>query len=197
MPREPLAGIAELSHLKVGALTAHPDSTPKGIRVAELTYDTLTSMLPAEQRIRWITSTRSGYLPQPYEQLAASYRRLGHDADARTVMLAKERHRHAGLSLPSRLWGYLQEVTIGYGYRPVVPDCGWPPLSLQGLSLSACITPPPRKAVRGSSSTPFSTRWTCCCPSSATVSNQRSRRPESTVAQLRVHHSRMDPCYHH
>jgi hypothetical protein len=118
MPREPLAGIADLSHLRVGALTAHPDSTPEGIRVAELTYDTLAPMLPAGQRIRWITSTRSGYLPQPYEQLAASYRRLGHDADARTVLLAKERHRHVGLSVPSRLWGYLQEVTIGYGYRP-------------------------------------------------------------------------------
>ncbi|HEX4087812.1 MAG TPA: hypothetical protein VHZ33_03795, partial [Trebonia sp.] len=134
MPREPLSGIADLSNVAAGALTAHPDSTPAGIRVAELTYDTLAPMLPAGERIRWITSIRSDYLPQPYEQLASSYRRLGHDADARAVLLAKERSRHGGLSLPFRLWGYLQDATIGYGYRP-----GLAGLWLAGLIVAGTV----------------------------------------------------------
>jgi hypothetical protein len=118
MPQAPVAGTADLSHARLGTLTAHPDSTPAGIRVSELTYDTLTPILPVDQRVRWITSAQPAYLPQPYEQLAASYRQLGHDADARTVLLAKQRHRHGSLPLPLRLWGLLQDVTIGYGYRP-------------------------------------------------------------------------------
>jgi hypothetical protein len=129
MPEEPLTEIADLSNVTAGTLNAHPDSTPAGIHLAELTYDTLAPMMPARERIRWITSIRPAYLPQPYEQLASSYRRLGHDADARAVLLAKERHRHAGLSAPFRLWGYLQDITIGYGYRP----------GLAGLWLAALI----------------------------------------------------------
>jgi hypothetical protein len=34
------------------------------------------------------------------------------------VLLAKQRHRHNSLALPFRLWGLLQDLTIGYGYRP-------------------------------------------------------------------------------
>jgi hypothetical protein len=97
---------------------APPDGTPCGLRVNELTYDTLTPLLPADQRVRWLTTEPGGYLPQPYEQLAASYRRLGHDADARTVLLAKQRHRRSALPLPLRLSGFLQDATTRYGYRP-------------------------------------------------------------------------------
>jgi hypothetical protein len=118
MPCAPVGGTVDLSHARLGTLTAHPDSTPGGVQVSELTYDTLAPLLPADQRVRWITSAQRAYLPQPYEQLAASYRRLGHDADARTVLLAKQRHRHDSLALPLRLWGLLQDITIGYGYRP-------------------------------------------------------------------------------
>jgi hypothetical protein len=57
-------------------------------------------------------------VPQPYEQLAAAYRRIGHDADARTVLLVKEQCRHQQSPLLVKLWGLLQDVTTGYGYRP-------------------------------------------------------------------------------
>ena len=117
MPRLPVAGTVDLSHARLGTLTAPLESTPGGVQVSELTYETLTPMLPASKRVKWITSAQPAYLPQPYEELAASYRRLGHDADARTVLLAKQRHRHESLALPLRLWGHLQDITIGYGYR--------------------------------------------------------------------------------
>lgn len=118
MPKVPVSGTVNLDHARLGVLMAHPGSTPGGILVSELRYETLAPMLPAAQRVRWISSAQHAYLPQPYEQLAASYRRLGHDADARTVLLAKERRRHDSLPLPLRIWGLLQDITIGYGYRP-------------------------------------------------------------------------------
>ena len=58
-----------------------------------------------------------GYSPQPYEQLAAVYRRAGRDQDARTVAIAKQRARRRTLSLPGRLWSLLLDGLVGYGYR--------------------------------------------------------------------------------
>ncbi|MFF3014837.1 oxidoreductase [Streptomyces sp. NPDC057939] len=69
------------------------------------------------RRLAWVRRN-PGYAPQPYEQLALWYRRIGHDDDARRVLLAKQRHRRRTLSLPARAWGHLLDVTVGYGYRP-------------------------------------------------------------------------------
>jgi hypothetical protein len=45
------------------------------------------------------------------------YRCAGLDHDARTVLLTRQRRRRRQLRLPARLWGHLQDVTVGYGYR--------------------------------------------------------------------------------
>jgi hypothetical protein len=34
------------------------------------------------------------------------------------VLYAKQRRRRAALPVHARLWGLLQDVTVGYGYRP-------------------------------------------------------------------------------
>jgi uncharacterized protein YktB (UPF0637 family) len=34
------------------------------------------------------------------------------------VLLAKHRNRRRQLNSPARLWGYLQDAAVGYGYRP-------------------------------------------------------------------------------
>jgi hypothetical protein len=63
-----------------------------------------------------------GYLPQPYEQLAAAYRRAGDDAAARSIQLAKYKQRNRVTSWSrwySKLWNIVQDVAIGYGYRPM------------------------------------------------------------------------------
>jgi hypothetical protein len=118
LPQRPAAGPVDLRHARVGRLHADPQSTPAGIRADGLTYELLIPLLPARTRIKWLTCNGDGYTPQPYEQLAAAYRQIGHDADARSVLHAKQRRRHQNLPLPSRLWGLLQDVTTGYGYRP-------------------------------------------------------------------------------
>src|SRR5712691_8187744 len=70
------------------------------------------------ERLDWVSRCPLGYQPQPYEQLAAYYRRAGHDDDVRRVLLAKQRHRRTTLTAPGRAAGRLLEVTVGYGYRP-------------------------------------------------------------------------------
>lgn len=64
-------------------------------------------------------STREGYLPQPYEQLAEAYRRAGDEHAARRIQLAKNRQRHR--ATPWRQWyskiaNIVQDIMIGYGY---------------------------------------------------------------------------------
>ncbi|MGW7048790.1 oxidoreductase [Streptomyces avermitilis] len=71
---------------------------------------------PVAHRVAWIRRN-PGYSPQPYEQLASWYRKVGHDDDARRVLLAKQRHRRRTLPLAARAWGQLLDVTVGYGYR--------------------------------------------------------------------------------
>ncbi len=66
----------------------------------------------------WLMRDPTGFVPQPYEQLAAHYQRIGRGADARTVLLTKHRRTRATFPLPQRLWGLLQDLVIGYGYLP-------------------------------------------------------------------------------
>jgi hypothetical protein len=89
------------------------------LRLSGLSYDALDPPLPAAQRVEWLRRDADGYLPQNYETLAAMYRRLGDDASARAVLLAKERERRAHLPWYGRAWSWLQEITVGYGYRPL------------------------------------------------------------------------------
>jgi hypothetical protein len=63
-----------------------------------------------------------GYLPQPYEQLAAAYRRAGDDRAARRIQLAKYRQRNNVTGWGrwyTKLWNYVQDGVIGYGYQPL------------------------------------------------------------------------------
>jgi hypothetical protein len=60
-----------------------------------------------------------GYLPYAYEQLTAAYRRTGDDDAARLVQLAKQRRHRRTLPWYGRLWGHVQDATVGYGFRPL------------------------------------------------------------------------------
>ncbi|MGW7426050.1 oxidoreductase [Streptomyces sp. NPDC054813] len=69
------------------------------------------------RRIEWIRR-EPGYAPQPYEQLASWYRQVGHEDDARKVLLAKQRHRRGTLHPAGQVWGHILDALVGYGYRP-------------------------------------------------------------------------------
>ncbi len=116
--RTSIAGTLDLRHAVTEVLRDHPAGWPDSIRLDGFTYTTMVSPLPAASRLRLLARNSGGYQPQPYEQLAAVYRRMGHDTDARAVLLAKQRMRRHALPAPSRAWGYLQDWVVGYGYRP-------------------------------------------------------------------------------
>ena len=76
-----------------------------------------SSYLDPETRLKWLA--KNEYEPQPYDQLARSYRQLGYDDSARKVQLAQERRRRETLRSPVRkIWGRVQDAAIGYGYLP-------------------------------------------------------------------------------
>jgi hypothetical protein len=89
-------------------------------RLAGCQYDRLESEPPskAEARLRWLKADLEGYSPQPYEQLAAAYRRSGDDEAARTVLIAKQKVRRTTLGKPGKLWSYFLGATVAHGHRP-------------------------------------------------------------------------------
>jgi len=79
--------------------------------------------LVPQARSRWPGAWSGGaataeYNPEPYERLATVLRNSGEDEDAREVLLAKQRRRRETLPLAAKLWGYAQDLTVAYGYRP-------------------------------------------------------------------------------
>jgi len=93
----------------------------------------IAAPVDAESRLEWIarqTPLRWGedFWPQPFEQLAHVFREMGHDEDARTVLIEKERlQRQARRErTPNLLWRRLLAikdgvlgVTVGYGRQPL------------------------------------------------------------------------------
>lgn len=94
----------------------------------------IASPVDAESRLDWLSRqdpARWGedFWPQPYEQLAAVFREMGHGEDARAVLVVKERLQRQARRARARdpLWramltvadGFLA-VTVGYGRRPLL-----------------------------------------------------------------------------
>lgn len=115
----PVEGAVNLRRSQVELLHVAPDIWPDNVRLDGLTYGTLAPHEPAERRLAVLERDGDGYVPYSYEQLAASYRRIGDDAAARTVQLAKQRRQRRGLARYARLWGHVQDLTVGYGFRPM------------------------------------------------------------------------------
>jgi hypothetical protein len=109
-------GTVNLTGAKIGSLADEAGSWPEALDLDGLTYEDLTNM-PARKRLDWLGRSVD-YAPQPYEQLAAYYRRLGHDEEARRVLLAKLRQRRRQRPWWARWWGWLQDALAGYGYAP-------------------------------------------------------------------------------
>ena len=108
-----------LTNAKIGLLADDQATWPKELRLDGLIYDALAErpVLSASQRLGWLRRNPRGYSPQPYEQLAAVYRRSGREEDARRIAIAKQQQRRRELSWPGRLWSLLLGALVGHGYR--------------------------------------------------------------------------------
>lgn len=112
-----IEGDVNFGYSRFGVLLDAPDAYPDAVQVNGTVYDTMRGGWTLPERVAWLSRDPDGYLPQPYEQLAAWYRRIGHEPDARRVLLAKQRERRATLRGPGRSWGRLLDLMVGYGYR--------------------------------------------------------------------------------
>ncbi len=114
-----------LDSAKIGTLWDEEKSWPAKLYLDGLVYDRLHSDSPmsSDARLRWLK--RQGYdkdkfVPQPYVQLAKVLQEMGHEADARRILIAKQEDpaRLAMMTWYQRLWHHVLGATIVYGYRP-------------------------------------------------------------------------------
>ncbi|MGO4632936.1 oxidoreductase [Streptomyces sp. 2RAF24] len=159
----PLSGLVDLRSAQATWCQDSEQSWPRKVLLEGFTYGSIRfgdapsaagdDGPPARdevaRRLAWVRRNPA-YVPQPYEQLAGWYRQIGHDDDARRVLLAKQRHRRLTLSPPARVWGHLLDVTVGYGYRPWLAGVWLLALTLLGTLAFSTHSPSPVKRDEGS-----------------------------------------------
>jgi hypothetical protein len=141
MPAD-VQGIVGLNNARIGVLLDDPLRWPAELEIDGLTYDALNPQLTARERLDWLARDIRVRQPQKYEQLAAYFARIGQPADARRVMYAKECHQRPAKGRLSRAWGILQDITVGYGYRPWRAVLWFAALLAIGSAVYA-VSPPP------------------------------------------------------
>ena len=80
---------------------------------------------------------------------------MGNDADARTILLAKQRRRRRTLPRPLRAWGFVQDWAVGYGYRPQRAALWLSALLLIGTAAFAAHHPAPLNPGQAPEFNPF------------------------------------------
>lgn len=137
-----LKGEVNLAYSRIGLLLDSPASYPAGVLLNGLVYEALRGgEWTVAQRLAWLTKDPDGYRPQPYEQLAGWFRRIGHEPDARRVLLAKQRRRRRTLKPTGKIWGRLLDLVVGYGYRPWLAGLWVAVLLTAGTVIFAAVPP--------------------------------------------------------
>ncbi|WP_411106022.1 oxidoreductase [Streptomyces sp. cmx-4-9] len=130
----------------VDTSTSWPD--PGGVSIEGFVYENLAPRghFPLSRRLAWVAAATPEYSPEPYERLAAVLRAGGEDSDAREVLLAKQRRRRGTLPPAAKAWGYLQDWTVVYGYRPGRAALWMAVLWAAGALMFSQLDPPAIKA---------------------------------------------------
>lgn len=134
-------GALNLRRSQLDVLFLEADVVPGQVLLNGLGYTALTPHEPAGRRLPMLARDREGYVPHAYEQLAAAYRRTGDDDAARLVQLAKQRRHRRTLPWYARLWGFVQDAAVGYGFRPM-RAAGWLLSLLTAGSVVYALHPP-------------------------------------------------------
>ncbi|MEV4725366.1 hypothetical protein [Micromonospora humida] len=122
------AGLVDLSFAELNTLADDGRSWPTGrdqVVIEGLTYLSLDSAISLTDRLTVWNNTRI-YSLQQYKELAKAYREAGRDHDARDVLIAgfQQQRVRGSLSRPSKVWNFLLDHSVRYGYkmwRPVLP----------------------------------------------------------------------------
>lgn len=148
-PAAPLDGVVLLDEARVGrfldAVPLWEPATPGHVLLDGFVYESLndTPVVDVRTRLRWIVGVSDGYSPQAFDQLAAAYRRNGQEERSEQVLVARQRERYRSTGPAARVWGALQRVTVGYGYRPWLAVCWLTGLWLLGGTWFAFHRPAP------------------------------------------------------
>ena len=133
--------ILDLRSARIGTLWDASDSWPRKGKVVlnNLVYNEIADDAPidAKTRLDWLhRQPTERFRPQPYEQLAAVLRKGGYEADAKRILIEKEKDRARVMQLSfferwkHRLLGW----TISYGHH------SWKALwSILAVVLLGCI----------------------------------------------------------
>ncbi len=125
-------GAVKLTNARLGTLHDDEKTWPTILHLRGSAYETLDNdKIGVRARLRWLTLDPNGYTPQPYDQLAAAYRRSGYREAARRVDVAKQWRRRSALNPLN----WLLYLTIGYGYRTWLAGIWLAALAIQGWSI--------------------------------------------------------------
>ncbi|MQY04724.1 translocation/assembly module TamB domain-containing protein [Actinomadura macrotermitis] len=140
-----IEGAVNLRRSQIDMVHAEPGAWPDVVKLDGFVYTALNPRRPARERLPLLERDDDGYVPFAYEQLAASYRRIGDEAGVRAVQLARQRRHRGTLPWYARIWGYLQEVTVGYGFKPLRAAAWLVALLAAGTAAFGLHHPPPLK----------------------------------------------------
>lgn len=133
---QPPAGILDLTKVRTDVFNDDPERwrsrgriVLNGLEYTSIHMDQVTlkdRYLWLRNGIRETKAERGGYydpryLAQPYEQLAQAYRRVGDDHAARCLLLEKCRQHNRATPWRqwyTKIWCYMQDILVGYGYMP-------------------------------------------------------------------------------
>jgi hypothetical protein len=130
-----IRGRLDLTASVIGAIHDEPDSWPQEgqLSLNRCRYGAIIhGPVDARSRLDWLSrqipAVWPEFLPQPYEQLATVLREMGHQDDARTVMVEKERlqrlARRQRTKAPLLKFTYFVSdwvlaLTVRYGHQPL------------------------------------------------------------------------------
>ncbi|MGH3864497.1 hypothetical protein [Actinokineospora sp.] len=121
-PRRPPRGQVVLTRASIVSVIDGPGlwAARGGVDLEDFSFTAITSHpeVSVGTRLAWLRAVQPDFAPGPYEQLAAVYAGGGDEERAQLVQLERQRRRYAELNVAGRMWGRLQEWTVGYGYRP-------------------------------------------------------------------------------
>jgi hypothetical protein len=114
----------------------HKADSHRRLAVDGLTYAGVPEHITAREWLDLLRDDTPAYAAQPYQQLAAGYRALGDERQAREILMAQrdDELTRTHIRRPDRLWGRITKVTLGYGYQP------WRALLfLAGVAALSCV----------------------------------------------------------
>lgn len=118
LPGDAVEGRVVLDRARLTVLRDLPAQWPEDLSMVGLVYETLQPALAARERLAWVERAPLDQRPQACDQLAKMYGHLGQQSQAQRILYERERGQRRFKPPVARAWGLVQDVTVGYGYRP-------------------------------------------------------------------------------